>query len=130
MRKTKQSPVDFEDPRFFSIYDCIRGGLRKLVRSRNLGWPAYTGYAVAISERGGGVSSELYEYVVASLWIVPEAREAAAACVLQYSDGDDWLIQRWRPLTYEEWCKQVDLYNEITYLDAELVEHLRKEGFT
>lgn len=138
MKKRKELVI--EDPVLHHISYCINHGLRKLVPS-TCGWCTFSKYGEHFHEEDiepepweiyyqTGETPEYNEYLVVQLCIYPTYPEKNWNCVITIMDGDDLCFQRWMEFNLENWKKQVEMYNSINFLDHEIMQYLRLEGFS
>jgi hypothetical protein len=127
--KRQQEPEQPTDERLREVLYCIREGLRKLVPCA-WGAPPYTRYGSMNSDHSAHYDPEAKSYLVVSLRAWYARTEKAWVSQLLIQDGDDFLLQRWSPFTWEEWQKLVDLYDQVTSFDSDMFTLLEAEGFS
>jgi hypothetical protein len=131
-KRAVPAPIVVE-PRLASVLYCVDDGLRKLVPTTHYGAPGYTKYGVANSCHDPHYEEGAQEHLVVTLCIWPRTDMKTGKrhyqCFVSITDGDDFILQRVREFTYENWCEQLDMYNSITQIDKNAVEYLMMEGF-
>lgn len=132
MTKHTQSSTPPDAGRLQSVLYCIRDGLRKLVPCHeNYGSPTYTKYGMSNSEWDGVCYEEKAQgYLIAHLHAWYEVPSRSWVCCLTIQDGDDFILQRFRPFTWENWCAQMDIYNRLDNFDRNTYLILRAKGFS
>lgn len=119
--KRRQEPEP-EDARLREVLFCVREGLRKLVPCQ-WGAPPYDRFGAVARDQATA------PYLVVSLRPWYSIGYKAWRCQITIADGDDFLLQRCRPFTWEDWQEQVTVYDQITAFDTDMFSLLEEEGF-
>lgn len=125
-KKTLEPPTD---ERLRDVLYCVKEGLRKLVPCGDWGSPPYTRYGSMNSEHSPHFDPEAKSYLMVSL-CVSEAVPTDRVCYISIADGDDFLLQRFVPFTWENWCGQVNTYDQITAFNRDMFDLLLEDGFS
>jgi hypothetical protein len=127
MRRQKQ-PEPPTDERLREVLYGVREGLRKLVPA-SWGSPPYTRYGSMNSEHSSHFDPEAKPYLMVSLRVWHAASDGWT-CYISIADGDDFSLQRFLPFTWENWCGQVNTYDQITTFDQDMYSLLLEDGFS
>ena len=125
MKNKDRNPIVPEGLELLVYY--IGKGLRKLVPcDEDIGWPAFDKYGNNRDYKLGLDKT----YLLVKLTILPPVISSEKwVCCITLTDGDDFILQRWMDFDLENWKSQMDLYNEITYIDQHTLSYLDMEGF-
>lgn len=127
--RRKAEPAPPEDKRLRDVLWCVREGFRKLVPCK-WGAPPFTQYGAMNSDHDEYYQPDAQPFLVVSLnvWYSAPAKKWVTSISIQ--DGDDFIFQRFRDFTWEDWCAQMDVYNQISAFDGDMYVLLRDEGFS
>jgi hypothetical protein len=129
--RRKQPETLPADARLCQVLFCIREGLRKLIPAApNWGHPPFTRYCTPNSEHREQFDPTCQPHLVVDLHAWYSTHKQTWICSLSIADGDDFLLQRFRPFTWEDWQSQVDLYDQVTSFDDDMCSLLRDAGFS